>query len=92
MDKTQKLEKEYWRKIQNVRQYKIDLNMIIKEDKVRQESTRKIIKMAQIILENKELLEGGCEMYKRYKLIRMTSDFILNYYISTFKKYMNNKN
>lgn len=89
-EKEKKLEREFWLKVQEARKYKIDLNMIVKEDKIKQESTRKIIRAAQIGLENKELLEGSCEMYKRYKMIRITSDFILKYYISTFKKYMKN--
>ncbi len=88
MDKNQKLEREYWLKVQEARKYKIDIDRIIKENKIKQESTRKIIKAAKIVLENKEILEGGCEMYKRYKVIRMTSDFLLKYYIKTFKKYM----
>ena len=87
-EKEKKLEREFWLKIQEARKYKIDLDRIVKEDKIREESTRKIIRAAQIALENKEFLEGGCEMYKRYKMIRLTGDFILKYYISTFKKYM----
>ena len=89
-EKEKKLEREYWLKIQEARKYKIDLNMIVKDDKERQESTRKIIRASQIALDNKEFLEGGCEMYKRYRMIRITGDFILKYYISTFKKYMKN--
>ena len=91
-EKHKKLEREYWLKIQEARKYKIDIERIIKEDKEKQESTRKIIRAAQIALDNKEFLEGGCEMYKRYKLIRLTGDFILKYYISTFKKYMKDSN
>ena len=89
-EKEKKLEREFWLKIQEARKYKIELDKIVKEDKVREESTRKIIRASQIALENKEFLEGGCEMYKRYKMIRITSDFILKYYISKFKKYMKN--
>lgn len=81
-------ERDFWLKVKKARGYRVDLERIVKEDKVREESTRKIIKAYQIGLDNKELLEGACEMYKRYRLIRMTADFILNYYISTFKKYM----
>lgn len=88
-EKEKKLEREYWLKVQEARKYRIDLEKIVKKDKIREESTRKIIKAAQIALDNKEFLEGGCEMYKRHKMIRITSDFILKYYISTFKKYTN---
>jgi|TARA_Y100000389_G_scaffold187852_1_gene209729 hypothetical protein len=87
-EKEKKLEREYWVKIQEARKYRIDLEQIVKKDKIRQESTRKIIKSAQIALDNIEFLEGACEMYKRHKMIRITSDYILKYYISTFKKYM----
>ena len=88
-EKEKKLEREYWLKIQEARKYRIDLEKIVKKDKIREESTRKIIKASQIALDNREFLEGCCEMYKRHKMIRITSDYILKYYISTFKKYMN---
>ena len=71
-------ERDFWLKVKKARGYRIDLEKIIKEDKDRELSTRKIIKAYQIGLDNIELLEGACEMYKRYKIIRMTADFILN--------------
>ena len=87
-----KYERDFWLKVKEARKYKIDLNKIIKKDKVRQESTRKIIRAAQIGFDNVDLLEGMCEMYRRYRLIRLATDFILKYYITTFKKYMKDNN
>ena len=87
---TEKLERDFWLKIKETRKYSIEINNIKKKNLEKQESTRKIIKLIKICLENTDILEGACELYKRYKVIRISCNFILKYYISTFKKY--NKN
>ena len=49
-EKRKKVEREYWLKVQEARKYRIDLEKIVKKDKIREESTRKIIKAAQIAI------------------------------------------
>ena len=84
-----KTEINYWLKIQEVRKYTISIDKIKKPNKEHEEQTRKIIIAAQIILDNKDILEGGLEIYKRNKILRIAFDYFIKYYISTFKKYRN---
>ena len=49
---------------------------------------KKIIRAAQIVLENNEILEGVLELYTHNMLLKMGMDLFINYYISTFKKYV----
>ena len=56
--KTLRLENEFWKKINNLRQLNIPLEKIQKKNKDKEEKKRKIIRASQIILANDEILEG----------------------------------
>ena len=85
--KEQNLENEYWRKITTLRELNIPMGKIQKKDKNKEEKTRKIIRAAQIVIENNEILEGVLELYKKHMFLKMGIDLFIKYYISTFKKY-----
>jgi hypothetical protein len=85
--KEQNLENEYWRKITTLRELNIPIEKIQKKDKNKEEKTRKIIRAAQIVIENNEILEGVLELYKKHMFLKMGIDLFIKYYISTFKKY-----
>tara|TARA_B100000242_G_C42644670_1_gene303056 strand:- start:13 stop:303 length:291 start_codon:yes stop_codon:yes gene_type:complete len=86
--KTLRLENEFWNKINNLRQLNIPLEKIQKKNKNKEEKKRKIIRASQIILANDEILEGVLELYTQNMLLKMGMDLFINYYISTFKKYV----
>ncbi len=83
-----KLENEFWTKIKLLQELSIPLEKIQKQDKNKEEKTRKIIRAAQIVLVNTEILEGVLEIYKKHTLLKWGIDLFIKYYISTFKKYM----
>jgi uncharacterized protein YacL (UPF0231 family) len=86
--KTLRLENEFWKKINNLRQLNIPLEKIQKKNKNKEEKKRKIIRASQIILANDEILEGVLELYTQNMILKMGMDLFINYYISTFKKYV----
>jgi len=86
--KTLRLENEFWNKINNLRQLNIPLEKIQKKNKNKEEKKRKIIRASQIILANDEILEGVLELYTQNMILKMGMDLFINYYISTFKKYV----
>lgn len=86
--KTLRLENEFWKKINNLRQLNIPLEKIQKKNKDKEEKKRKIIRASQIILANDEILEGVLELYTQNMILKMGMDLFINYYISTFKKYV----
>jgi hypothetical protein len=87
-EKDKKLENEFWGKITTLRKLNIPLEKIQKKNKDKEEKTRKIIRAAQLVLENDEILEGALELYKKHMFLKMGIDLFIKYYISTFKKYM----
>ncbi len=86
--KTLRLENEFWKKINNLRELNIPLETIQKKNKDKEEKKRKIIRASQIILANDEILEGVLELYTQNMILKMGMDLFINYYISTFKKYV----
>ena len=64
------------------------MEKIQKKNKNKEEKKRKIIRASQIILANDEILEGVLELYTQNMLLKMGMDLFINYYISTFKKYV----
>lgn len=86
--KTLRLENEFWKKINNLRELNIPLEKIQKKNKDKEEKKRKIIRASQIILANDEILEGVLELYTQNMILKMGMDLFINYYISTFKKYV----
>ena len=83
-----KLENEFWTKINYLRELNLPLENIQKKNKNKEEKKKKIIRAAQIVLANDEILEGVLELYTQNMLLKMGMDLFINYYISTFKKYM----
>ena len=83
-----KLENEFWTKIKYLRELNLPLENIQKKNKNKEEKKKKIIRAAQIVLANNEILEGVLELYTQNMLLKMGMDLFINYYISTFKKYM----
>ncbi len=83
-----KLENEFWTKIKYLRELNLPLENIQKKNKNKEEKKKKIIRAAQIVLANDEILEGVLELYTQNMLLKMGMDLFINYYISTFKKYM----
>ena len=53
-----KLENEFWTKIKYLRELNLPLENIQKKNKNKEEKKKKIIRAAQIILANDEVLEG----------------------------------
>ena len=83
-----KLENEFWTKIKYLRELNLPLENIQKKNKNKEEKKKKIIRAAQIVLANDEILEGVLELYTQNMLLKMGMDLFINYYTSTFKKYM----
>ena len=83
-----KLENEFWGKINHLRELNLPLEKIQKKNKNKEVKKKKIIRAAQIVLENNEILEGVLELYTHNMLLKMGMDLFINYYISTFKKYV----
>lgn len=86
--KEKNLENEFWSKITILKDLNIPLEKIQKRNKNKEEKKRKIIRAAQLVLENDEILEGALELYKKNMILKMGMDLFIKYYISTFKKYM----
>ena len=82
-----KYDLEYWNKIQSLRNLNLTVESIIKEDKKKQEDTRKVVKMLLISINNKDMLEGGCVLYNKNGLLRFGMNIFFKYFVSTFKKY-----
>ena len=82
-----KYDLEYWNKIQSLRNLNLTVESIIKEDKKKQEDTKKIVKMLLISINNKDMLEGGCVLYNKNGLLRFGMNIFFKYFVSTFKKY-----
>jgi hypothetical protein len=85
--KNKLLDKEYWKKVIKLRELVIDIGDIKKNNKIKEEETRKIVKSCQIILANKELLETGLILFKKNRILRFGINLFIKYYITTFKKY-----
>jgi len=86
------IEHNFWLKIKKIREHHIILDNIKEKNKKTEESNKKIILCSQKCLNDKDILKGTCELYKKYKIIRIGTDFVLKYYMSLFKKYMENDN
>jgi len=82
-----KYDLEYWNKIQSLRNLNLTVESIIKEDKKKQEDTRKVVKMLLISINNKDMLEGGCVLYNKSGLLRFGMNIFFKYFVSTFNKY-----
>ena len=82
-----KYDLEYWNKIQSLRNLNLTVESIIKEDKKKQEDTKKIVKMLLITINNKDMLEGGCVLYNKSTLLRFGMNIFFKYFVSTFNKY-----
>jgi hypothetical protein len=81
------LDEEYWKKVIKIRELVIDIGDIKKNNKIKEEETRTIVRSCQIILENKELLETGLILFKKNRILRFGINLFIKYYITTFKKY-----
>ena len=69
--KTLRLENEFWKKINNLRQLNIPLEKIQKKNKDKEEKKKKIIRASQLILANDEILEGVLELYTQNMILKM---------------------
>ena len=74
---------QFWTKINKIK----ELEKNFKLQKIQKEDTRKIIRSIQICLNNEEILEGGCCLYNKNRLLRFGIDIIINYFHNTFQKY-----
>mgnify|MGYP006127374639 CR=1 FL=1 len=83
----EKYDLEFWEKVKIVRDLNLKLENIKKEDKKKQEDSRKIIKMVLITLNNRDMLEGGRVLYNKNALLRFGMNIFFKYIVKTFKKY-----
>jgi|TARA_B110001469_G_scaffold127288_1_gene147583 hypothetical protein len=82
-----KYDLEYWNKIQSLRNLNLKVDSVIKEDKRKQEDTRKVVKMLLISINNKDMLEGGLVLYNKSTILRFGMNIFFKYFVSTFNKY-----
>ena len=82
-----KYDLEYWNKIQSLRNLNLTVDSVIKEDKRKQEDTRKVVKMLLISINNKDMLEGGRVLYNKSTILRFGMNIFFKYFVSTFNKY-----
>lgn len=87
---TDKYELEFWTKVKIIRDLDLKVEQIVKEDKKKQEDTRKVINMILICINTRELLDGGLVLYKKNALLRCAMNIFFKYILKTFKKYNNN--
>lgn len=84
---TEQYDLEFWKKVKIIRDLNLQIENIKKEDKKKQEDTRKIIKMILITINNKDMLEGGRILYNKNALLRFGMNIFFKYIVKTFKKY-----
>ncbi len=84
-----KYELEFWKKVKIIRDLDLKVEQIVKDNKKKQDETRKVIKMILICINNKELLEGGLVLYKKNAVLRCAMNLFFKYILKTFKKYNN---
>ena len=76
---------KFWAKIKELQLAKEKYNhrLVSKED------TKKILRAVNLCLENNEILEGGAVMYQKNSLVRLATNFIINYCLQKYRKYSN---
>ena len=74
---------KFWSKIKELQLAKEKYNhrLVSKED------TKKILRAVNLCLENDEILEGGAVMYQKNSLVRLATNFIINYCLQKYRKY-----
>lgn len=78
---------EYWNKVKIIRDLNLSVKMIKKNNKEKEENTKKIVIMYLKVINDIEILEGGRVLYNKNKLLRFGMNIFFKYFINTFKKY-----
>ena len=78
---------EYWNKVKIIRDLNLSVKMIKKDNKEKEENTKKIVIMCLKVINDKDILEGGRVLYNKNKLLRFGMNIFFKYFINTFKKY-----
>ena len=79
MDTSQK----FWIKIKELQKAK----QKYKKELILTVDSQKILRAVDLCLDNRDILEGGCCLYQKNKLVRMATNFIINYCLQQYKKY-----
>ena len=80
---------EYWNKVKIIRDLNLSVKMIKKDNKEKEENTKKIVIMCLKVINDKDILEGGRVLYNKNKLLRFGMNIFFKYFINTFKKEKN---
>ncbi len=88
---TTKHDLEFWCKVKIARDLNLSVDMVKKDNKIKEEETKKLVKLFIRVLNDKEMLEGGRILYNKNRLLRFGINIFFKYFINTFKKYSNNK-
>lgn len=75
--------KIYWDKINLLKLHKNKY----KKQNIKKQETIKILRAVDLCLENLEIIEGGCYLYHKNKLIRIGMNLIINYCLASYRKY-----
>lgn len=78
---------EYWNKVKIVRDLNLKIELIKKNDKKKEEDTKKVVKMLLKAINDKDMLEGGRILYNKNRILRFGMNIFFKYFVSTFKKY-----
>ena len=54
---------------------------------IKKEETAKILRAMDLCLENLEIIEGGCYLYHKNRLIRVGMNIVINYCLSSYQEY-----
>ena len=73
----------YWEKINLLQENKSKY----KKKNINKEETMKIQRAVDLCLENQEIIEGGCYLYHKNRLIRIGMNLVINYCLSSYQKY-----
>lgn len=78
---------EYWNKVKIVRDLNLKIELIKKNDKKKEEDTKKVVKMLLKAINDKDMLEGGRILYNKNRILRFGINIFFKYFVNTFKKY-----
>ena len=76
-----KVEREFFNLLYRARSIPFDLEKITKTDPQKQEDKRKVMKLVYKCVYDKEMIDGALILFKKNKMIRIISKFLINYYI-----------
>lgn len=75
------VEKEFFNLLYRARSVEFNIDNIKKIDPQKQEDKRKVMKLVYKCIHDKEMIDGALILFKKNKIMRILSKFLINYYV-----------